>query len=70
MGWLQLYAPTTLAPARDFWLMRYTSVLEDGSLVVSLDSLPFQDSWPISAAQLLPIIVNSCAPSYSYLCNQ
>jgi len=31
----QLYAPTTLAPARDFWLLRYTSVLEDGSLVVS-----------------------------------
>lgn len=31
---MQLYAPTTLAPARDFWLLRYTSVLEDGSLVV------------------------------------
>ena len=30
----QLYAPTTLAPPRDFWLLRYTSVLEDGSLVV------------------------------------
>ncbi|KAL2333609.1 hypothetical protein Fmac_014822 [Flemingia macrophylla] len=28
-----LYAPTTLAPARDFWLLRYTSVLQDGSLV-------------------------------------
>lgn len=33
---MQLYAPTTLAPARDFWLLRYTSVLEDGSLVVSV----------------------------------
>jgi homeobox-leucine zipper protein len=32
---LQLYAPTTLAPARDFWLLRYTSILDDGSLVVS-----------------------------------
>ncbi|KAF2323464.1 hypothetical protein GH714_035586 [Hevea brasiliensis] len=31
--YMQLYAPTTLAPARDFWLLRYTSVLEDGSLV-------------------------------------
>jgi len=31
----QLYAPTTLAPARDFWLLRYTSVVEDGSLVAS-----------------------------------
>ncbi|KAI3837465.1 hypothetical protein MKX03_033194, partial [Papaver bracteatum] len=34
-----LYAPTTLAPARDFWLLRYTSVLEDGSLEVSVRSL-------------------------------
>lgn len=33
--WLKLYALTTLAPARDFWLMRYTSLLEDGSVVVS-----------------------------------
>ena len=31
----KLYAPTTLAPARDFWLLHYTSVMEDGSLVVS-----------------------------------
>lgn len=31
---MQHYAPTTLAPARDFWLLRYTSVMEDGSLVV------------------------------------
>lgn len=31
---IQLYAPTTLAPARDFWLLRYTSAMEDGSLVV------------------------------------
>jgi hypothetical protein len=33
--YMQLYAPTTLAPARDFWLLRYTSILDDGSLVVS-----------------------------------
>ncbi|XP_057526615.1 homeobox-leucine zipper protein ATHB-15-like [Amaranthus tricolor] len=32
--YMQLYAPTTLAPARDFWLLRYTSIMEDGSLVV------------------------------------
>uniref|UniRef100_A0A804UFL6 START domain-containing protein n=1 Tax=Zea mays TaxID=4577 RepID=A0A804UFL6_MAIZE len=31
--YMQLYAPTTLAPARDFWLLRYTSILDDGSLV-------------------------------------
>ncbi|URD89665.1 Homeobox-leucine zipper protein [Musa troglodytarum] len=27
------YAPTTLAVARDFWTLRYTTALEDGSLV-------------------------------------
>ncbi|GFZ08481.1 homeobox-leucine zipper family protein [Actinidia rufa] len=37
--YLQLYAPTTLAPARDFWLLRYTSVLDDGSHVVCLMTL-------------------------------
>ncbi|XAR70843.1 hypothetical protein NMG60_11027874 [Bertholletia excelsa] len=37
--YMQLYAPTTLAPARDFWLLRYTSVLENGSLVVCERSL-------------------------------
>ncbi|KAJ6674154.1 CLASS III HD-ZIP PROTEIN CNA1 [Salix viminalis] len=37
--YMQLYAPTTLAPARDFWLLRYTSVVEDGSLVVCERSL-------------------------------
>ncbi|KAL9460588.1 hypothetical protein AB3S75_003733 [Citrus x aurantiifolia] len=37
--YMQLYALTTLAPARDFWLLRYTSVLEDGSLVVCERSL-------------------------------
>ncbi|THG14485.1 hypothetical protein TEA_007799 [Camellia sinensis var. sinensis] len=31
--YMQLYAPTTLAAARDFCLLRYTSVMEDGSLV-------------------------------------
>ncbi|KAF7817108.1 Homeobox-leucine zipper protein ATHB-8 [Senna tora] len=37
--YMQLYAPTTLAPGRDFWLLRYTSLLEDGSLVVCERSL-------------------------------
>ncbi|XP_050382024.1 homeobox-leucine zipper protein ATHB-15 [Argentina anserina] len=37
--YMQLYAPTTLAPACDFWMLRYTSVLEDGSLVVCVRSL-------------------------------
>ena len=30
----QMYAPTTLAAARDFWTLRYTTCLEDGSYVV------------------------------------
>jgi hypothetical protein len=30
----QMYAPTTLAPPRDFCTLRYTTLLEDGSLVV------------------------------------
>ncbi|KAH0687637.1 hypothetical protein KY285_018991 [Solanum tuberosum] len=37
--YMQLYAPTTLAPARDFWLLRYTTVMDDGSLVVCERSL-------------------------------
>ncbi|KAG9144468.1 hypothetical protein Leryth_014506 [Lithospermum erythrorhizon] len=37
--YIQLYAPTTLAPARDLWLMRYTSIMEDGSLVICERSL-------------------------------
>ncbi|KAL0354636.1 UNVERIFIED_CONTAM: Homeobox-leucine zipper protein ATHB-15 [Sesamum radiatum] len=37
--YMQLYAPTTLAPGRDFWLLRYTSVMDDGSLVVCERSL-------------------------------
>lgn len=32
----QMYAPTTLAAARDFWTLRYSTSLEDGSYVVSL----------------------------------
>ncbi|KAL4335779.1 hypothetical protein GQ457_07G038580 [Hibiscus cannabinus] len=59
--YMQLYAPTTLAPARDFWLLRYTSVLEDGSLVIcerSLNNTQNGPSMPPTAnfvrAELLP----------------
>jgi hypothetical protein len=34
---LQMYAPTTLVPARDFWTLRYTTTMEDGSLVVRMN---------------------------------
>ncbi|XP_056858201.1 homeobox-leucine zipper protein ATHB-15-like, partial [Raphanus sativus] len=44
--YMQLYAPTTLAPPRDFWLLRYTSVLEDGSLVVCERSLKSTQNGP------------------------
>ncbi|KAL9679509.1 hypothetical protein QQ045_017373 [Rhodiola kirilowii] len=44
--YMQLYAPTTLAPARDFWLIRYTSVMEDGSLVVCERSLKHTQNGP------------------------
>ncbi|KAK9078337.1 hypothetical protein SSX86_002394 [Deinandra increscens subsp. villosa] len=37
--YMQLYAPTTLPTARDFWLLRYSSHTEDGSLVVCERSL-------------------------------
>ncbi|XP_073295825.1 homeobox-leucine zipper protein ATHB-15-like [Primulina huaijiensis] len=44
--YMQLYAPTTLAPGRDFWLLRYTSVMDDGSLVVSERSLSNTQNGP------------------------
>ncbi|XP_071916469.1 homeobox-leucine zipper protein ATHB-8-like [Coffea arabica] len=36
---MQLYAPTTVALAHDFWLLHYMPVMEDGSLVVCERSL-------------------------------
>ena len=42
----QLYAPTTLAPGRDFWLLRFTSVMDDGSLVVCERSLSNTQNGP------------------------
>nr|XP_043615540.1 homeobox-leucine zipper protein ATHB-15 isoform X2 [Erigeron canadensis] len=44
--YMQLYAPTTLATARDFWLLRYTSASEDGSLVVCERSLSNTQNGP------------------------
>ncbi|KAL5990646.1 Homeobox-leucine zipper protein hox9 [Asimina triloba] len=37
--YMQMYAPTTLAPPRDLWTLRYTTTLDDGSLVVCERSL-------------------------------
>lgn len=44
--YMQTYAPTTLAAARDFWTMRYTTSLEDGSLVVCERSLSTSSGGP------------------------
>ncbi|KAL6497000.1 Homeobox-leucine zipper protein ATHB-15 [Orobanche gracilis] len=44
--YMQLYAPTTLAPGRDFWLLRYTSLMDDGSLVVCERSLSNTQNGP------------------------
>ncbi|XP_024390752.1 homeobox-leucine zipper protein HOX32 isoform X2 [Physcomitrium patens] len=35
----QMYAPTTLAPARDYCTLRYTTILEDGNVVICERSL-------------------------------
>ncbi|KAJ0020398.1 hypothetical protein Pint_32160 [Pistacia integerrima] len=46
----QAYAPTTLAPARDFWTLRYTTSLDNGSLVVCERSLSGSGAGPNPAA--------------------
>ncbi|XP_062161229.1 homeobox-leucine zipper protein ATHB-14-like isoform X1 [Alnus glutinosa] len=44
--YMQTYAPTTLAAARDFWTLRYTTSLEDGSLVMCERSLTTSTGGP------------------------
>ncbi|KAJ7981003.1 Homeobox-leucine zipper protein like [Quillaja saponaria] len=46
----QTYAPSTLAPARDFWTLRYTTSLDNGSLVVCERSLSGSGAGPNAAA--------------------
>ncbi|KAJ7947816.1 Homeobox-leucine zipper protein like [Quillaja saponaria] len=46
----QTYAPTTLAPARDFWTLRYTTSLDNGSLVVCERSLSGSGAGPSAGA--------------------
>ncbi|XP_065846929.1 homeobox-leucine zipper protein ATHB-14-like [Euphorbia lathyris] len=45
--YMQTYAPTTLAAARDFWTLRYTTTLEDGSLVICERSLNTTSGGPV-----------------------
>ncbi|KAL0352790.1 UNVERIFIED_CONTAM: Homeobox-leucine zipper protein HOX32 [Sesamum angustifolium] len=44
--YMQIYAPTTLASARDFWTLRYITSLEDGSLVICERSLTSSTGGP------------------------
>lgn len=46
----QTYAPTTLAPARDFWTLRYTTSLDNGSYVVCERSLSGSGAGPNAAS--------------------
>nr|GMD28358.1 homeobox-leucine zipper protein REVOLUTA [Ipomoea batatas] len=46
----QIYAPTTLAPARDFWTLRYTTTLENGSVVICERSLSGTGAGPNATA--------------------
>ncbi|CAM6049110.1 unnamed protein product [Sphagnum compactum] len=52
----QMYAPTTLAPPRDFCTLRYTTILEDGNLVICERSLAgSQEPMPsFVRAEMLP----------------
>ncbi|POO00969.1 Octamer-binding transcription factor [Trema orientale] len=48
--YMQTYAPTTLAAARDFWTLRYTTSLEDNSLVICERSLTSTTGGPAGPA--------------------
>ncbi|CAN7038264.1 unnamed protein product [Brassica rapa subsp. trilocularis] len=48
--YMQTYAPTTLAPARDFWTLRYTTSLDNGSYVVCERSLSGSGAGPSPAS--------------------
>ncbi|RZB96560.1 Homeobox-leucine zipper protein HOX32 isoform C [Glycine soja] len=67
--YMQTYAPTTLAAARDFWTLRYTTSLEDGSLVICERSLTSSTGGPTGPAasnfvraEMLPsgYLIRSC----------
>ncbi|TVU49090.1 hypothetical protein EJB05_00381, partial [Eragrostis curvula] len=59
--YMQTYAPTIMAQPRDFWTLRYTSGLDDGSLVICERSLTKSTGGPcgpnspnFTRAELLP----------------
>ncbi|KAH6801686.1 hypothetical protein C2S51_033132 [Perilla frutescens var. frutescens] len=48
----QYYAPTMMACARDFWTLRYTSLLDDGCFVICERSISGSEAAPSSPAAL------------------
>ncbi|GER29858.1 homeobox leucine-zipper protein [Striga asiatica] len=58
------YAPTTLALARDFWTLRYSSILDDGSLVVCEKSISASDAGPSSPTALEFVRMRMLASGY------
>ncbi|XP_011038886.1 PREDICTED: homeobox-leucine zipper protein ATHB-14-like isoform X1 [Populus euphratica] len=74
--YMQTYAPTTLAAARDFWTLRYTTTLEDGSLVICERSLTSSTGGPTGPppssfirAEMLPsgYLIRPCEGSGSII---
>ncbi|KAJ6423675.1 hypothetical protein OIU84_024617 [Salix udensis] len=74
--YMQTYAPTTLAAARDFWTLRYTTTLEDGSLVICERSLTNSTGGPTGPpsasfvrAEMLPsgYLIRPCEGSGSII---
>ncbi|XP_051121235.1 homeobox-leucine zipper protein REVOLUTA-like [Andrographis paniculata] len=60
----QYYASTTMACARDFWTLRYTSVLDDGSYVVCEKSISDRDVSPTSPTSLESVKGNKLASGF------
>ncbi|KAF7805597.1 homeobox-leucine zipper protein REVOLUTA [Senna tora] len=59
----QTYAPTTLAAARDFWTLRYTTSLDNGSLVVCERSLSGSGAGSNAAAAAAQFVRAEVLPS-------
>ncbi|MCO5609461.1 hypothetical protein L7F22_063687 [Adiantum nelumboides] len=53
--YIQIYAPTTLAPARDFYTLRFSSLLDDGSYVICERSMSALHGAPV-APQMQPFV--------------
>ncbi|KAG0483763.1 hypothetical protein HPP92_011847 [Vanilla planifolia] len=61
--YMQTYAPTTLASARDFWTLRYTTGLEDGSIVICERSLTPSTGGPVGPVAAANFVRAEMLPS-------